>query len=160
MFYASALAYWGLEKGGAIAVAGSVIQCSVMFWLYDRMKIDWLLAHAARQLEDKENLTRFEKLAVWMGKDRKTLRDRLIGVSLFFGLTTFVDPLIVAIHFQRKHFNGLKLGDWGLLFASVATANLWWLIILGSLVTAAKFAIHIAHLGLIWITPYLPHISW
>lgn len=128
LFYPFALVYWGVFTGGIILFSGSIIQCALMFWLYDRMKVDWLGANALRQLDDKENKSRLERLAVWLGKEKKTLWERLLSPIVFIGLTLPIDPLIVAIHYRKKHFGGVGVRDWLILLSAVVVANAWWLI--------------------------------
>jgi hypothetical protein len=52
-FYPFAIFHWGIVNGGIIAVLGSLVQNAVMFWMYDRFKIDWLGAHALRHHQEK-----------------------------------------------------------------------------------------------------------
>lgn len=139
IFYPFALAYWGLLVGGSIVVFGSVIQNVVMFWLYDYMAIDWLGAHALRQLEDKENKSSIEKMMTWLGRKKVSLWERLMSPVVFVSLTLPIDPLIVAVHFRKEHFRGVGLRDWGILLAAVISANLWWLLKIGTIVEGVKF---------------------
>ena len=139
LFYPFALAYWGLLKGGVIVVAGSLVQCAFVFWLYVYMRIDWVGAHALRELETKEEKTWFERMAVWLGKDKKSLFEKLCSPIVFVALTLPIDPLIVALHYRRKHFEGISLRDWGLLISAVAAANLWWLLKVGTIVEGFKY---------------------
>ncbi|MEO5646124.1 MAG: hypothetical protein ABIQ91_01470 [Candidatus Paceibacterota bacterium] len=137
-FYPGVIGFFGYRLGGTIAVAGSLLQCGVMFWLYDWMKIDWLGAHFLRELEDKDNKTHLEKMAVWIGKEKRTVSEKVIASVTFLILTAGIDPLVVAVHFKRSHFKGLTSRDWGLLLASVAAANAWWLLKVGTFVAVIK----------------------
>lgn len=139
--YPLALAYFGLEKGALILVAGSLIQCAFMFWLYDRMRIDWLGAHALRELEAKENKNRFEHAAVWLARDKHTAWEKLITPIVFIALTLPIDPLIVALHYRKKHFHGVTMRDWGILLSAVLAANLWWLVKVGLVVEIVRAVI-------------------
>ena len=138
VFYPFALAYWGIVNGGIIVVLGSLVSCAILFWLYDRMRIDWLGANVLRQLEMTENKSRLTKLAVWAGK-KKHGWEKVTSPFVFIFLTLPIDPLIVAVHFQKQHFNGLRRKDWAILLSSVATGNLWWLLKIGSVVELVKF---------------------
>ncbi len=138
-FYLFAISYWGIVTGGIIAVAGSLITNIALFWAYDRFKIDWLGAYALRELEAKENKNRFERLAVWIGKANKTWWEVILTSVAFVLLLVRVDPLIVAVHFQQQHFNGLKAKDWGILLTAVIVGNGWWLIQTGLFVEVMRF---------------------
>jgi hypothetical protein len=127
LFYPFAIFHWGIVVGGSIAAAGSLIQNTTMFWLYDRMRIDWLGAYALEQLKDKGNKTRLERMAVWVGSEKKTLWGKVSSFFLFAFLTVAIDPLIVAVHFKRRHFEGLEARDWGILLSAVVLANAWWI---------------------------------
>ena len=141
LFYPFALVYWGVVHGGIVLVLGSLIQCSLFFWLYDRMKIDWLGAHALRQLEMKEKKNRLEHLAVWVGKEKKTWWEKLLNPIVFIALTLPIDPLIVAIHYRKRHFGGISARDWWVLLASVLVANAWWLIKIEILIEFGKIIV-------------------
>lgn len=138
VFYPFCLAYWGLKIGGIIAVSASFAHVALLFWLYDRMKIDWLGAHALRQIEDGENKSNLTNLAIWVGKEKTTVLEKILSPFVFVFLTLPLDPLIVAVHYRRQHFQGISWRDWGILIASVITANAWWFIKIGSVVELAK----------------------
>ncbi len=138
LFYPFALVTWGLVNGGAILVAGSLIQCGFLFWLYDRMRVDWLGAHALRELEAKEKKTRLEHALVWIGRKKETWWEKALSPLVFIALTLPIDPLIVAVHFRKRHFGGLTLHDWFILLAAVVVANAWWLFKIGILVQFFK----------------------
>lgn len=141
LFYPFALVYWGIGVGSTVLVAGSLLQCGLFFWLYDKMRIDWLGAHALRELQDKENKTKLEHMMVWIGKEKHTLWEKLLSPIVFIALTLPIDPLIVAVHYRKKHFGGLRLDDWLILLGAVVAANAWWLI---------KIEILVQFLGIIW----------
>jgi hypothetical protein len=142
LFYPFALVYWGVVHGGIVLFAGSLIQCALMFWLYDRMRVDWLGANALRQLETKEHKNRLEHLAVWLGKEKKSLWERLLSPIVFIALTLPIDPLIVAIHYRKKHFTGITARDWFILLSAVLVANAWWLLKIEILVQFFKQILH------------------
>lgn len=141
IFYPFAVVYWGIWKGGAIALAGSLIICAVLFWLYDKMRIDWLGAHALRELDERHNKNTFDHVATWIGKKNKTLYEKVASVILFIVLTLPIDPLIVAVHYRQKHFGGIKAKDWGILFMAVLLANLWWLLQIGVVLEVIKWIV-------------------
>jgi hypothetical protein len=138
VFYPFCLAYWGLKIGGIVAVGGSLAHVAFLFWLYDHMKIDWLGAHALRQLDESENKGNLAKLAVWIGKEKHGW-EKVASPFVFVLLTLPIDPLIVAVHYRKQHFQGIGLKDWGILVASVASANAWWFIKIGVVVEFGKF---------------------
>ncbi len=129
-------------------IGGSLVQCATMFWLYDRMKIDWLGAHALRELEEKENKNRFEHMAVWIGKEKHTLWEKLLSPFVFIALTLPIDPLIVAIHYRKKHFGGITARDWFILISAVVVANAWWLLKIEILIVFVKEIVHQASMWL------------
>ncbi|MES2225724.1 MAG: hypothetical protein V4480_02845 [Patescibacteria group bacterium] len=139
LFYPFAIAYWGVVAGGILVTVISVIVNGFVFWLYEYMRVDWLGAHALRELEDKENKSNIEKLATWLGKQKTTLREKILSPIVFIGLTLPIDPLIVAIHYRKNHFRGLGTRDWLLLIGATLAANAWWLLKIGLIVEAAKF---------------------
>jgi hypothetical protein len=139
IFYPFALLYWGLLKGGIIAYLATVIVNAFVFWLYEYMKVDWLAAHALRELEDKENKSHFEKLATWVGKKKVGIWEKMMSWVVFIGLLLPIDPVIVAIHYRRNHFSGLGWRDWGIFFLADAIAQAWWLIKVGVVVEGALY---------------------
>lgn len=139
LFYPFALAYWGLELGGMIVVGLSLVINAFVFWLYEYMRVDWLGAHALRELEDEENKSNIAKLITWVGKTKETTWEKLMSPIVFATLLLPIDPVIVAIHYQRQHFKGLVWKDWGILVLATAVANAWWLIKIGTVVELAKF---------------------
>jgi hypothetical protein len=140
-FYPFAIWYLGYIWGSLVATLGSFVSCAVLYYLYDVMKVDWLRANAARSLSNKANNNTFEKFFAWIGSPKKTLRDRVAGVSLFIALNWAVDPLIVAIFFKQKHFEGLTTKDWLIFLASVTTANLIWVAQIASVIVGLKWLI-------------------
>ena len=127
-FYPFALTYWGFADGAVIAVVSSLIINVIIFWLYEYMRVDWLGAHALRQLEQEENKSNIAKLMTWLGKKKVHWWEKLLSPLVFTTLLLPIDPVIVAIHYQREHFNGLKLRDWGILILATLVANAWWLL--------------------------------
>lgn len=140
IFYPFALAYWGLLVGGTVVVVLSFAVNAFVFWLYEYMRVDWLAAHALRELEDKENKSNIEKLASWIGKEKLTLWEKLASPVVFVTLLFPLDPVIVAVHYRKAHFKGLGWRDWGIFAAATAVANAWWLLKVGLVVEAALYA--------------------
>lgn len=141
LFYPFAVAYWGIEKAAFITTSIAIIGNAFVYWLYDYMKVDWLGAHALRQLEDKENKSNLEKLATWLGKKKVSLFEKIASPIVFIGLTLPIDPVIVAIHYRRKHFTGISLKDWALLVAATVAASAWWLLKVSLVIEGIKFLI-------------------
>lgn len=139
IFYPFALAYWGLINGGIIAVGIVTIINAFVFWLYEYMRVDWLGAHALRELDDKEEKSDTEKLITWIGKKKDSVWEKILSPIMFIGLLIPIDPVIVAVHYRRQHFKGLVWRDWGLFFAANAVANAWWLIKVGVIVGGFKY---------------------
>ncbi len=139
VFYPFAIAYWGIVDGGAIAAGLTFPINAAVFWLYEYMRVDWLGAHALRELEDKENKSNIEKLAAWIGKKKVTLWEKLVSPIVFVTLLLPLDPVIVAIHYRKEHFGGLTWRDWGIFFVATAIANAWWLVKIGIVVEGALY---------------------
>lgn len=141
IFYPVVLATLGLVHGALLATGISLVVNIVIFWMYDHMRVDWLGAHALRQLEHEENKSNIEHLITWLGKKKMAWYEKLASPVVFVGLTLPIDPVIVAIHYRRQHFKGVTARDWGLLLAATIAANIWW---------AAKLGIVISAIELIW----------
>ena len=139
LFYPIVVALWGFIDGGALAVALSFLANSAVFVAYEHMRIDWLGAHALRELDDAENKSRITKLMTWMGSPKNTLIEKIASPAVFVALTLPIDPLIVAVHFRRTHFQGITVRDWLLLWSATAAANLWWLVKVGAIVEFLRF---------------------
>jgi hypothetical protein len=138
LFYPYALIYWGFEKGSLILVCGSLIQCALMFWLYDHLQVDWVGANALRELEKVEKKTRLEHALTWIGKKKNKKWEKILSPLVFIALTLPIDPLIVALHYRKKHFSGVTAHDWFILISAVVVANIWWLVKIGSIIVFAK----------------------
>jgi hypothetical protein len=138
-FYPFAIAYWGISLGGVIAVGATTIVNAFVFWLYEYMRVDWLGAHALRELDDKENKTHIEKLATWIGRKKITLWEKLLSPIVFVVLLLPIDPVIVAIHYRKNHFGGLTWRDWNILFWANLIANAWWLLKISLVIEAIKW---------------------
>ncbi len=130
-FYGWMMATWGIE-GGLIAAAGSLLQNTVMFWWYDRKGIDWASAQELRDLESHTDKTWYERLFVWFGKRKHTLWERILEPVVYVAFLSRIDPLLVALHFQREHFKGLRTRDWLNILTAVAVANFWWALQVGA----------------------------
>jgi hypothetical protein len=117
----------------------SLVSCAYLFWRYDRDGIDWLFANAAREWESGT-----EESSGWL---RKTIvmisrsRNGRSGILTFIIASVNLDPVVVAVHYRKAHFNGLNSRDWGILVASVAIANLWWGARIGLFVEILKWVV-------------------
>lgn len=139
VFYPVVIAYFGVLDGGAIAISLSFLINSVVFLTYEYLKIDWLGAHALRELADAENQSNAAKLMTWLASTKKTWWEKAISPVVFIGLTLPIDPLIVAIHHRRAHFKGITARDWFLLWGATAAANMWWLLKVDIIIETARF---------------------
>jgi hypothetical protein len=143
IFYPFALVYWRLFWGGITAVTLSFISNAFVFWLYEYMAVDWLGAHALRELEDEENKSALAKLMTWFGKKKTTIWEKILSPIVFVGLLLPIDPVIIAIHYRRQHYKGVGWRVWGIFFVATAVANGWWLLKVGLVV---EFALYVWHL--------------
>lgn len=143
MFYPVALAALGIARGALIATGISLVVNIIIFWLYDRLRVDWLGAHALRQLEHEENKSNIEHLLTWLGKKKVTWYEKVASPIVFIGLTLPIDPVIVAIHYRRQHFKGVTVRDWMLLLGATLAANIWWTLKLGVVISAIEIVWHL-----------------
>jgi len=141
-FFPFALWYFGPFWGAIIPSATAIGINAFVFWLYDYMQVDWLKAHALRELADKENKTNLEKLLTWHMTPRTTLRERIIGEIRFALLLIPVDPTIVAIYYRANHFKGVSRRDWLVLIKATVVACVIWLAIVEPIVFVVKIAWH------------------
>lgn len=139
VFYPFALTFWGLALGGTIATIAALVINAFVFWLYEYMRIDWLGAHALRQLEQEENKSSIAKLMTWVGKKKVHWWEKVLNPIVFTALLLPIDPVIVAIHYRREHFKGLFLRDWGILILATLVANLWWILKIELVIQAALY---------------------
>ena len=138
-FFPVALLAWGPLWGAVIPGLTAFCINAGVFWLYDHMKVDWLKAHALRELADKDNKTKLEKLLTWHFTPRTTLREKVMGEIRFAVLLSYVDPVIVAIYYRDNHFNGVSIKDWLLLMKATFVAVVVWIAILEPLMLGGKF---------------------
>lgn len=143
VFYPLALTLWGIVIGGIVATGLSLVINTLVFWLYDHMRVDWLGAHALRQLEEEENKSNLEKLITWLGKEKRSWHERILSPLVFIALTLPIDPVIVAIHHRKQHFKGVTARDWSLLAGATLAANLWWIAKLGLVIACIEWLWHI-----------------
>jgi hypothetical protein len=139
MFYPFAISYWGFALGGSIAVFFTFVINTTVFVLYEYMAIDWLGAHALRQLEEKENKSALERLVTWIGKKKVKWWEKLANPIVFIALTLPIDPVIVAIHYRRQHFGGISARDWSIFFLATAAASAWWLLKVDLIIMAVRY---------------------
>jgi hypothetical protein len=139
MFYPFAIAYWGFALGGTIAVFFTFVINTTVFVLYEYMAIDWLGAHALRQLEEKENKSALERLVTWIGKKKVTWWEKVANPIVFIALTLPIDPVIVAIHYRRQHFGGISARDWCIFLLATSAASAWWLLKVDLIIIAVRY---------------------
>ena len=128
VFFPFAIYHWGPLWGGTIAVVGAFANNILVYWLYDVMKVDWLQARAVRDMADSENNSRLTKLAKLLTSEKKGIWRKLASAGIFLGLTAWIDPVIVAVHFRKEHFKGISRWDWFLLLAASASGCVVWLL--------------------------------
>ena len=143
IFFPFAIAYWGIVVGGGIAAGLTFPINAFVFWLYEYMRVDWLGAHALRELENEETKSSIAKLATWLAKKKTSWWEKLMSPIVFIGLLLPIDPVIVAVHYRTQHFAGLTWRDWGVFFVATLVANAWWLLKVGIVVEAALYVWHL-----------------
>jgi len=118
LLYVYAIYRLGLFTGGALMTAASLIQCALILFTYERMRIDWLGAGSLEALEHAQDVRFWQRPMVW------ALRKG--NVLVFFVLSVFQDAFITTAYFRRGSFRGLCARDWCILFASVFVGNFYW----------------------------------
>ena len=132
--YLLAIGYLGTLKGGLLMASFSFIQCATLFVMFDKMGVDWVGVNFLEEVRQKENKRWWERLLSWAVKKEGNL-----AIISFLIYSVFVDPFVVAVHYRHNHFNGITRRDWGLLFASVAIGNFYWIVRTGLIVEVAKW---------------------
>jgi hypothetical protein len=133
---------FGIVMGWLVMSTASLILCAFIFWRHDRGGVDWLFAKAAREWEEGtvESSGWKRRMLVRISKSRNR---GFVGFATFILASINVDPVIVAVHYQKSHFKGISLQEWGVLFASVVVANLWFGFETGMLVTLVRWVLSI-----------------
>lgn len=137
-FFSLSLWYLGPVWGAIVPSILAIGINAFVFWYYEHKKVDWLKAHAMRQVASKENKTRLEKILTWHLMPRRTFLQKMLGELQFALLLSQIDPVIVAVHYRESHFEGLTRKDWLLLFKATAIALAIWVLILEPVVFAVK----------------------
>jgi hypothetical protein len=140
-FFSFALWRWGPVWGAIIPSLLVLVFNTFVFWLYDQMKVDWLRAHALRELAEKGTKTKFEKLLTWHLMPRTTFRERVMAEIRFALLLVVVDPIIVAVYYRENHFDGVSIRDWLLLMKATVVGCLIWLLLMEPFVVFLKAAV-------------------
>jgi len=137
--YAWAMGSLGLIQGWLVMTAFSLILCIGIFWYYDRAKVDWLFANAAREWEKEttEDSGWLRRIIVKIYK----FRNGFAGILVFIVASLNIDPVIVAVHYRKSQFGGIGLRDWSILVASVTIGNIWWGAQIGLLVEILKWLV-------------------
>jgi hypothetical protein len=135
--YAWAMAYMGLVQGWLAMTTASFASCAYLFWRYDRDGVDWLFANEAKEWVEGTSQASgwFRKMLVRVSRSKTGWT----GVTTFILASINIDPLIVAVHYRKKHFKGTNVHDWSLLAFSVVIANLWWGARIGLLVEILRW---------------------
>jgi len=137
-FCALMLLLFGPIRGAVIIAVAAFSLNAFVFWLYEYMKIDWLGAHAIRELADKTNKSRLEKILTWHHKPRNTVLEKIAGELQFCFLLSQIDPVIVAIHYRQSHFDGLGWRDWRLFIKATSVGLAIWLAVMEPAVWGAR----------------------
>jgi hypothetical protein len=139
IWYPFAMTYWGVFWGGAIAFVTVSIYNTIVFVLYEYMAVDWLGAHALREIDKEENRSALVRFMTWLGRAKTTWWEKALSPIVFIILTLPIDPVIVAIHHRREHFRGISARDWWIFLAANTAANLWWILKVGLVLEAVMW---------------------
>ncbi len=136
------IARWGMLYGSLGITAVALLLNMIIFFAYDKMKVDWLQAKYLRDKSDDESKTQIEKILTSHRKVRRTWLEKARGVAEFIGYSAFIDPVILAVHYRESYFTGVSLRDWGILVAATLSACLIW----AGAWDVAAYVIHVGHL--------------
>ena len=134
---------WGPITGALVITGIALVLNSVFFTAYEVMKIDWLQAKYLRDRESTGNLTELETLLTRHRRFSRTRSGRVQAVLHFIGLTSFVDPVIIAVHYRDEFFAGASLRDWGILIAATLSACFIWSVLWGAVWTVLVLLVKI-----------------
>lgn len=130
--FAGGMTAWGPITGALVITSIALVLNSVFFTAYEVMKIDWLQAKYLRDREATGNLTELETLLTRHRRFTQTRSGKAQAILHFIGLTSFVDPVIIAVHYRDEYFSGVSLRDWGILVAATLSACLIWSVLWGA----------------------------
>jgi hypothetical protein len=149
LFYPFAIAMWGQVTGGIIPTITAFALNIALFWLYEVMEIDWLRAKVVRELVDKKNKTRLERLLTWHRTKQTSVQSRIKLAMGFMVLTLAIDPVILAIYYRENYFKGISIRDWGILLIATASACFLWVVFWEIGVIAARYLYHLIYVALL-----------
>lgn len=108
----------GILVGGAVMTTLSLFACLAALVVYERMRIDWLGVGIIDGLLNDPNPSWYRRLISGAA--------RYGAISTFIALCVYQDPFVTTAYFRRGRFDGLRLRDWRIFFASVVVSNGYW----------------------------------
>ncbi len=116
--YVYAIYRLGLLAGGALMTLLSMLQCAALLVIYERMRIDWVGAGSIARFSGAASTSWWQPVIQWAMR-----RGQLM---MFLALCIFQDPFITTAYFRGGRFDGLRVQDWRVFFASVLVSNGYW----------------------------------
>lgn len=131
-FVAFVLWKYGNIEGGTIVMFASIILDLGTLKFYDWFKKDWLALETLKNIESKKG--RLGAVVHWLHD-----KGAILTIIVLSVLTT---PFIVTA-FMRKgvnQYDGMKTRDGLIFITSSLVSNLYWIVVVGSGVSIAKYA--------------------
>lgn len=108
----------GLLVGGLIMTLLSLVVCTAMLLVYERMRIDWVGVGSLARLAEIPNLSWWQRIITWAM--------RRGAAVIFLVLCILQDPFITTAYFRQGRFDGFRARDWRIFLGSVLVSNFYW----------------------------------
>lgn len=124
------LLYFGVLKGGIIAMIVSMFLDFFTLKFYDWLKKDWLALEAIKELNDKKG---------FIGKLFRFVHNKGSILTVFF-LSLFLNAFIVTTYMRNGayKYNGLTKRDWIIFTTSSIIGNGYWILMFAGGITLIK----------------------
>ncbi len=124
------LVYFGVLKGGIIAMVVSMLIDFFTLKFYDWLKKDWLALETIKELNDKKG---------FIGKLFRFVHNKG-SVLTVFTLSLFLNAFIVTTYMRNGayKYNGLTKRDWVIFSTSSLIGNGYWILMFAGGITIIK----------------------
>ena len=131
LFVSFILWKYGNITGGVIVMFASIILDLATLKFYDWFKKDWLALETLKDIEDRER--KLGKIIHWL-HDKGALATIVV-------LSILTTPFIVTAFMRRgaNRYDGMGKRDGAIFITSSLISNLYWIVIVGSGVSIAKY---------------------
>ncbi len=136
--YPAALLYFGFGWGGLLMTVLSVGFNLCAIRAYDWAHRDFLLIETLKEMRSSQPSTAWWRFVAAMLKRG--------NISAFFILSWVEDPIVVTLYLREgcRLYNGLSKRDWMIFAASTITANLSWMLGIGSLLEFYRLIVSVS----------------